>query len=1194
MKWSKEQLKAIETQDKNLLVSASAGSGKTTVLIERIIRKLLSGAVSLDELLVVTFTEASAKEMKQRLRVKLLEKLHEDPQDMHLRRQLMLLPNAHISTFHAFCNRVIRKYFYLIDADSKYQIGEDMELFLMKDDVLEELFLDLYEAQDANFLRLVDQFTKERSDEELKDIVLKLYDQLRNIPNRIEFEEQVLSYYQNFTSLSDFYFSDELYQSIREEIERAQYYFQTAFRLASLPENDHYYQHTFESDIEMVRHLLRSLERKDYHQMYRISRDMTFARFNSSCSEDCTEETKKIIKDLRDSGRKVLTELKEKYFGFQEESQVKFIKENVIIIESLFDLVHAFEERYKAVKRDRGIVDFNDLEEMTLRIFQLNDGNNEAVNEYQSTFKEILIDEYQDTNSMQEAIITYIARPNNRFMVGDVKQSIYRFRHAEPEIFQEKFHSYRKQESDTNQLINLNANYRSRKEILDFVNFLFMQIMDERIGEIDYDKDAQLKAGATYYPSLEGPLIHFAIINQEDVKEQHEEDLDLKKLEMEAHYVAQQIRELIDQGELVYDKAIDGLRPVRYSDIVILARSVKNEQPIFNDVFKEYQIPLLTHDLPGYFDSIEVLTVTSFLEIIDNPLQDIPLIAVLRSPFYQVGEREFVQITACAKEHRVKSNYFYDKVKNYVKHGKNKVLVDKLSQFLTDLDDYREFSKNEPLTELLYRLYHETNYYDFVKGERGGKQRQANLDLLFDRAKNFEELTNNSLFKFVQLINFLKEQDQDMEQARTVSENEDLVRFMSIHKSKGLEFPIVFVVNLSKRYNARDQREPVLFDKDFGVATSYFDRTYRVSYPSLYQTLIKNQMQRKMLAEEMRLLYVALTRAKERLYLVGTIKSPDTHIRKFTEICFQPNVLIDASLRNVTNYLDLVIMALMRHPVMMDRYDLYFNDDEKTILPIVPDVHFDVISEISLDPEMKEVGELPNQDHIDVEEIERQLWFRYPKYQRATHFAKLSVSDLKRLGDTDSQSYVLQPTQFKKPRFYDQTTAIMRGTVTHQLMQHIDYRKTYQLEDLDALKEELVQKEIISQESASAIDLTDILRFLQQPLVKKMKNADKILKELPFTTLLDASTIYQDYPFTDDVLVQGVMDLLVIFEDKVILIDFKTDRIKDDPRAIKRLKKQYSDQVRYYKEAARKLYPNYKVEAMLYLFSIHQFVTYRD
>lgn len=1195
MKWTNEQLKAIETRGKNLLVSASAGSGKTAVLIERIMTKLWRGEVSLDELLVVTFTDASAKEMKERLRQKLLASLHDDPQNAHLKRQLMLLPNAQISTFHAFCNRVIRKYFYLINADSQYQVGEPMELYLIQDEVLETLFLDLYEAKDEWFLRLVDQFTKERTDEPLKQIVLNLYDQLRHIPDRAAFEQQVLHHYDGFTALRDFRFSDALFDAMKTTIEQAYAYFKTAYLLARLPENNHHYQYTFESDHNLVERLLDKVHQHDYEGMRQAVQQMQFKRFNSTSSPSCMEETKKVIKDLRDSGRQTLIGLKKKYFGFHENLQVKVIKENKAVIESLFHLVHAFEDRYQQAKRDRGLVDFNDLEEMTLRIFRANGGNNEAVTEYRSTFKEILIDEYQDTNSMQEAIISAISQPNNRFMVGDVKQSIYRFRNAEPEIFQEKYQRFRTGENPLDELINLNLNFRCRKELLDFVNFLFMQVMDEQIGEIDYDEEAELKAGATDYPPSDEPFIEFTIINQQEVKEELEEEREVKRLELEAHYVAQKIRSIIDEGVLIYDRSIGKMRPARYSDIVILSRSAKNEQSVFDEVFREYHIPLLTSDLPGYFDSIEVLTITSFLAIIDNPLQDIPLVGVLRSPFYQLKERDLVNIQACAKAERLKSDYFYDKVKLYVQKGQDRRLVETLQRFLDDLYRYRELAKNEPLTELIYRLYHETNYYDFVKGLRGGKQRQANLDFLFERAKTFESITNNSLYKFVQLINFLKERKLDIEQARALGEHEDLVRFMTIHKAKGLEFPIVFLVNLGKRYNTDDLKDPVLFDKDLGVATAYFDPTYRVFYPSLYQTLMKDHMKRKLLAEEMRLLYVALTRAKERLYLVGAIENPDSHIRKFSSICFQRDVLIDASLRHVTNYLDLLIMAFMRHPAFIERFQLEHLVGE-TPLPMLPKVKVDFVSELSLTPKVEEETAVVFEggDDQGIESVKRRLTFVYPKRERARHFAKLSVSDLKRLDAITPQSYSPMPSSFAKPRFYHETSAWEKGTATHQFMQHVDYRQSYQLEDLEVLRKSLVERGIMREDTASLIDLKSVLRFLQQPLVKQFQKADRILKERPFTTLIDASAIYPGYPYSDDVLVQGVIDLLAIFKDRIFLIDFKTDSIRDEPKMVEELKRKYAEQMTYYREAAQKLYPGLPVHALLYLFSVHRFVAYDE
>lgn len=1191
MEWSKEQRQAIDKKGKNLLVSASAGSGKTTVLVERIMNKLRKGEVNVNELLIVTFTEASAKEMKQRLRTKLLSDLRLEGNNPHLKKQLMLLPNAYISTFHAFCNRVIKKYFYLIDADSKYQIAEEMELFLIKDEAIEHLFLSLYEAQDQNFLRLVDRFTKSRSDDALKTLVLDLYDRLRNIPDQSNFNRKIQMIYENFTSLSDFVFKDELFQAIETKIKLAQQYFKTAYRLAIDPVADHAYKDLYKEDQKILDELSSLCDQGVYDAIYTYLNSITFKRFNSKAADTIDSEIKEMISSFRDKGKKVVVDLQKKYFAFHEEKQVKFIKENWSILSTLLDLVYSFEKDFKKAKKERGLVDFSDLEEMTLAILSVKDGDNEAVLDYKNTFKEILIDEYQDTNSMQEAIISLVSKEDNRFMVGDVKQSIYRFRNAEPEIFQQKHRGY--QENSGGDLITLNANYRSRKEVIDFINFLFVQLMDEEIGEIAYDERAELKVGATYYPELKEPLVHLSLIDQEEVNDNDEEDV--KKLEMEAHLVAQKIRAMIDEGMLVYDKGKGEMRPVLFKDMVILSRSVKNEQAVFNEVFKKYHIPLLTSDLTGYFDSIEVLTVTSLLEIIDNPLQDIPLAAVLRSPFYGVNEKDFVEIHACSKEIGVKSQYFYDKVKNYVKNGKSNELIKKLNRFFEDLTNYREVIKNESLSELLFRIYHQTNYYDFVKGQPGGRQRQANLDLLYERAKTYEDLTNNSLFKFVQLIKFLKERDKDLEQARTVSENEDLVRFISIHKSKGLEFPIVFLINLSKRYNTQDQKDVILFDKDLGIASQYFDFDYRVEYPSLYAAIIKDRMQQKLLAEEMRLLYVALTRAQERLYLIGTLKSPDIEIKKFSDILVQEETLIDPSLRLSTNYLDLILMALMRHPVFVRLY----SDDPKrsyaSLFKEIPSLKFEVINQLNFDGQGDLEETLLDQAPKNYDqEFKRRLNFTYPQLARTNHFAKMSVSDMKRLEPTPKGSYQSITPNFRKPKFVDDQSATKRGTSYHQFMQHVDLTKDYQQAEVEALKMKLIKEDILSEEALQVIKTEDILNFLAQPLTKTFREALEIKKELPFTTLAQAKDVYHGYPFEDDILIQGVMDCLIVYEDRVYLLDFKTDRIEDTEESVKRIKKEYQTQIYHYQEAVKRLYPHKKVEAFLYLFAIDRFVNYED
>jgi ATP-dependent helicase/nuclease subunit A len=1188
--FSRDQRRAIDEGGNNILVSASAGSGKTTVLIERILTQLKSETINIDELLIVTFTEASAKEMKQRLRVKLSETLAEEP-NRHLRKQLMRLANANISTFHAFCNSVIQKFFYLIDVESKYQIGSTIELFMIADEVLESLFEDLYEQKDEGFLLLVNRFTSSRSDDDLKKVILDLYNKLRNIPFREPYLEKVESIYHDFNDLSDFKHRDALYQSIETLIKRAKGYFDTAYDLAKQPINGHAYESRYQDDLIIINDLLERVESKDYERLYYYVKELKLKNFSSKCLDTCDDTIKDIIKDLRDKGKKTIEQLKDKYFSFSQVSQVKFIKENQAVLKQLLRVVDLYEQAFRKAKRDRSMVDFHDLEELTLKIFSFNDYDNDAVHYYRNLFKEILVDEYQDTNSMQETIVQAISNKKNVFTVGDVKQSIYRFRNAEPEIFQTKYREFGDPHNQTGMLINLNANYRSRKEVLHFINYLFSQVMDYEVGEILYDDLASLKEGAPdAYPPLEDSLIELAVIDRKQVLDEVDENY--SKLEIEAHYVAKKIRQLIEDGTQVYDGKRKMMRPLSYSDIVILSRSVKNEQAVYHEVFKEYNIPLLATDLAGYFNSIEVLTVTSLLEIIDNPLQDIPLVAVLRSPFGKITEKELIQIHANAKEINTKFNYFYDKMMLYIRAGNDADLSKKLKDFVEQINHYREAIKNESLSDLLFSIYHETNYYDFVKGQISGRQRQANLDLLYERSKEFQDLASNSLFKFVNLIKFLKENDQDLEQARTVSENEDLVRFMSIHKSKGLEFPVVFIINLSKRYNTSDESDQILFDKDLGIAFSYRDLEYRVSYDSIYQSIIKDKLHRQMLAEEMRLLYVALTRAKERLYLVSTVKEIDQLINKYYDVLNQEDLLLPANLRMCDNYLELILMTLMRHPEVKQEFypDVALNCDERLLNG--PRLKFQLIDALDFKTDERHSKQLIKEvDSNYFEEFHKRLNFSYPHQAKTEHFAKLSISDIKHLNRMSDYSYQPNQLNFKVPSFIEPESAMTRGTSYHKFMQHIDYRQSYTIEALQELKHHLCKQDILTEEDLSFVDENFVLQFLEQDVTKRFKEAVQIHKELPFTTLVDAQTIYPDYPLRDDVLLQGVMDLVIVFNNEVYLLDFKTDRIENTIESKERIKKNYHTQISYYKNAVQALYPNKTVKTVLYLFEINAFIS---
>ncbi len=1178
--YTKEQNQAIKMTGTNLLVSASAGSGKTTVLIERILHKIINEKCNVDEILVVTFTEAAASELKLRLRLKITKALLEQPRNKHLRKQLPKLANAHIATFHSFCNEVIKKFFYLIDFDATYKIGDDVEIFMIAKLTLDQLFEDCFERDDEKFKLIVERFSTKTHDDALLQLIIDLYFKMRSLPFKKQFKQGVLQKYHHQDDITTWAYYDLMKESIQEKLKEAKNLFTKAYLLAS--QFGHQYIEQYEDDVKLIDNIEKQLETSfdDVHQYLKI---VKFNTFRSNC-EEIDQMSKEMIKEYRDRAKKiVMNDLAKKYFPYKGKSQLRFLTENKKVLEALFYFIDLFDSHFKDAKRDKNLVDFNDLEELTLKILLLNQNQNEATIYYRQLFKEIFIDEFQDTNSMQETIMKLIANGNNLFMVGDVKQSIYRFRSAEPDIFQQKYKQY--QMNQGGKLINLNANYRSRHEILGYINYLFYQLMDEDCFEIDYDDDACLKFGQKDYlkNKLEDTFVHLHLIDKHKLQESRENTIE--KSEIEAHYVAKQIRNLIDHQALVYDKQLLDVRPIQYRDIVILSRT-KNEQNTYHDIFKQYNIPFLTTELSGYFDSIEVLTITSILKVIDNPLQDIPLVATLRSPIFQMNEKELIEIKI--NSHK---DYFYDKIIDYLKIGKNITIISKLKTFVKQLNNWREHVKNEPLSELLFSIYHETNYYDFVLGQIGGKQRQANLDLLFERAKLYEQFISNSLFKFIQLINFLNENEKDLPQARTLSDNEDLVRFMTIHKSKGLEFPVVFVTNLNKKYNIEDEKSPVLFEKDFGLAFQYMDIMHRVKYDTLYQQLLKDKLRKQMLAEELRLLYVALTRAKERLYLIGCVDDFDEEKKKLKQLSSIDDVILPKEERQSLNYLDLILKAMARHKefhrLLQQCIETKFH--QKIMTPSCNVKIITSVDEENIENHHDATYEIDFSKYT--KEISKRLNYTYPYNEKTNHFAKQTIADMKRANQISEYQYHHEKSILKKPKFIDKKeNATLRGTSYHIFMQHLDYHQDYSIEHLKQLKNKLLVEGIMNDEQIDLIDLSKIESFLNSEVAQKIKKSHKINKEMPFTTLVNGKTVYHDLKDEVDILLQGVVDLLVEFKDTCVLIDFKSDRIENSKTAINRLKRQYQIQIDVYKEAMQNIYKHHSIEAYLYLFEINQLI----
>ncbi|SEO16750.1 helicase-exonuclease AddAB subunit AddA [Paenibacillus sp. OK076] len=1042
--WSDDQWSAISQSGEDILVAAAAGSGKTAVLVERIIRKIAdpSRGFSVDRLLVATFTKAAAAEMKQRIREALERALEEQPAEEHLRKQLSLLGRASITTLHSFCMEVIRRYYQQIPLNPAFRILNENEAEIMRQELLEQLFEEKYGEEDegSTFRELVDWFSGERNDDAMHRLVQRLYDFSRSHSWPDHWLAEMASAFQveSVEALGHSAWVQSILRDAALALSGAAGLLRQGISISMQPEGPKPYADTLKEDLAMVEELLSAVEVMPWERLPEVFQPASFGKLKP-CKKDQTDPgLQEQVKELREAAKKAVTDLKGSLFGRSAFSFWQELEQAAPLMQELSKLVSAFGERYRQAKQERGQVDFSDLEHYCLHILRHEDSTPElsmpsdAAMEYRARFDEVLLDEYQDTNTVQEDIVRLISRenPGNRFMVGDVKQSIYRFRLAEPGLFLNKYRQYaansdmevdvERDSLHAGRRIDLARNFRSRAEVVHSVNMLFKQLMNEGVAEIAYDERAQLAYGATfpeetlgdeaYTPELMlidrqggGPdLTESTDENGDALPSAELESAELETAQLEARAMARRIREMVgdtDKPALnVYDKALKSMRPARYGDIVILLRSALMWAPLMIEEFRQQGIPAGGEQSKGYFQATEVEVMLSLLQIVDNPRQDIPLASVLRSPIVGLDEEELAQIRLGDKRQS-----FYDAVVSatgaftsslnvFGQHGEkvsnsnssaiqlqwpevwsemeqgqresavtaeadvielihessvhadtdelldagidasmggrisndadrdngtSTELQQKLIRFLRQLEQWRLEARQGSLSELIWRMYRETGYLDWVGGLPGGIQRQSNLKALYDRARQYEEATaNRGLFRFLTYVSRLRENGGDLGTVSSGSgEQDNAVRIMTIHRSKGLEFPIVFVGGISKMFNQQDLNSPFLMHKELGFGPRFVDRENRVAYPTLANLAIRRRAQFELLAEEMRVLYVALTRPKEKMILVGTVKDVVKKAVAWSQIKDSPErVLPDYLLAAGRSYLDWIGPSLMRHP----------------------------------------------------------------------------------------------------------------------------------------------------------------------------------------------------------------------------------------------------------------------------------------
>lgn len=1225
--WTEEQWSAITARGSNLLVAAAAGAGKTAVLVERVFLRISSeeDPVDVDRLLVVTFTNAAAAEMRERIGTALLQALNANPGSRHLERQLSLLNRAPITTLHAFCLELVRQHFYRLDLDPNFRIADDTEAVLLRLEVLEELLETYYEKEDPDFLRLVECYGGERDDAALQDLILRLDTFARSQPWPKQWLEQAAVSFRLPGEISpdELPWIRNLKESIFLELEKAESLLRRALVISRQPGGPAPYEANLEEDLARIQELKAAccLPWKELGAVFRGFKFNTLKR----CRNDVDENLKKQAQAFRDEAKKLTVQLRDAYFLREPEDWFQDFSELEPLVKMLCRLTAEFQEAYRQAKLKRCLVDFSDLEHFSLELLmepESGPGNlipSAIAAELRERFVEVLVDEYQDINSIQDTILQLVSRQGstwpNLFMVGDVKQSIYRFRLAEPGLFLHKYKSYASEPGTLERRIDLSKNFRSRREVVDGTNFIFRQIMTERFGEMAYDAKAELVYGADY-PPVEGQWpAELHLIDrktpeppaeetgeEKDISAEHESDVEeLGATQLEARLIGRRIQELLagKNGSpfLVFDRGMKSYRPVTYRDIVVLLRATKNGANVFLEEFRQLGIPAHAELGTGYLAAAEVETLLALLKVIDNPLQDIPLAAVLRSPLVGLSAQELAYIRLCSIQ-----GDFYKAVK--CKAREKDELGLRLKSFLERLNRWRTLARRNTLADLIWTIYRETGYYDYVGGMPGGAQRQANLRALHDRARQYEKTTYRGLFRFLRFIERLQDSGSDLGAARALGENENVVRIMSIHKSKGLEFPVVFLAGLGKRFNLLDLNKEMLLHQELGIGPALVRPEERLVYPTLAKLAIKHRLKLEMLAEEMRVLYVAMTRAREKLIMVGTVPDLAKASGTWVQHAFTRGwPLAEASLAAAKCFLDWICPALARHPAGLP-------------LSKTAGAEVDLQPEIVADPSVWEIklwdknslqGEqltparedalwekVRRFEPVEVEEVKApflrdRLSWRYPYSQFAGVTAKLAVSEVKERFahlDREGRVSVYQPPVLERPRFLQESkglSAAERGSALHLVMQHLDLQHQLDSDQLIMLLAELEVEEILTAEQKAAVDVGKIREFLESPLGVRMRKAAKIYKEMPFSLMLPAHEIYPELEKSDEqVLIQGVIDCLLDEGDGFVLIDYKTDQVEEG--RIDKLVQTYRGQLYLYARAVETILRRPVKEKFLYLF----------
>ncbi|KRO18208.1 helicase-exonuclease AddAB subunit AddA [Lacticaseibacillus saniviri] len=1177
-KFTQSQQMAVEASGHDILVSASAGSGKTTVLVERIIQKILHGQ-DIRRLLIVTFTKAATEEMRQRIQKTIKTQLDEDAsltpaQRKHLNQQQAFVSTAPIHTLDAFNLQLVQRYYYLLDLDPQFRLlADEAERALIEEDVWDQV-REAYYAGDrqADFETLTTVFSRDRDDLGLQQLVFRLLDFANINPDPLNWLKNIVVPYQQADYSQSEQFKQAFVPLFKQRLQDVASLFERAIALTNESALERWHEQ-LQADLALIKPWL-SDEPKTYAQLAEIEM-VGFARWPGAKKADELDDTqvaaKKQAQALRDQAKKLLDSNVVSLVALSEEDLANALTQAGPIVALLSEVTIEFNRAFQAEKNRRHLQDYGDLAHNALAILNQTDpATDQPLKEsIRAGFDEVMIDEYQDINPLQEAMLDAVSQPDpgNRFMVGDVKQSIYAFRLANPKLFLEKYQRFA-DDSNAGQRIILAENFRSSRNVLDFTNLIFSQVMDQAVGDMAYDEAAELKLGAKDIPEDFAPTTQVLLYDDEAAKAGDKPALGKDRGQVQL--VVQQIQQMMAEPAMLYDRKQQQLRPVTYGDITILTRS-RSLNTVIQDEFAKAAIPLVLPDAKNYFKTTELQVMLSLLRVVDNPKQEIPLVAVLRSPIVGLTADQLTLIRLADR-----SQPYYDAVSAFLSQDESTLTplgqetYHKLQRFMTQLNQFRELARNNQLVDLIWAIYAETGYLDFVGGMPGGPQRQANLRALYERAHTYEQNGFKGLFPFVHFVELMQRGDQDLAQPVVLDPNVNAVHVMTIHQSKGLEFPVVFLLNTSKRFNEQDTHQRIaLTAQQIGI--KWYDQATHMEFPLPQLELAKAELKQQLQAEEMRLLYVALTRAEQRLILVGAAAEKQREVWS-DQADGQQTVLSPLVRSSGHSYLDWIGPSLMRHPDAQQPIQLLSRWASR---------HNDFNLQFSGEIAVQEASEPDIMPHDEAESIDLHTFFdyQYPHLAASQTTGFQAVSEIKRAFDdpdtielTDQRLDYLQQhryqSDFVTPAFLSEATTVSAtaiGSATHLVLQEIDLTQPITADSVNQLVTQLATDGVIAPEVAAKIDQNQVLNFFTTPFGQLLiAHADDVQREVPFSMLLPASRLFAQMQNEDEqVLIHGIIDGYLTLPEGLILFDYKTDHNPEVETMLER----YRGQLNLYAEA---------------------------